>query len=159
MEILQNELAVTKVRLSKLEERIEQNDLYERRDTLVFSGSKIPGIPTSLGSTAVENILQVTRNLIRENLKISVPENEISTAHRIVSKNPNQRSIIVKFCRRDRKIEILTAARQSKVQQFFVNEHLTATQKAIGFVLRKAKREFPDVVSGSTTFVGIIRLL
>ena len=71
-----------------------------------------------------------------------------------MSKNPNQRSIIVKFCRRDRKIEILTAARQSKVQQFFVNEHLTATQKAIGFVLRKAKREFPDVVSGSTTFDG-----
>ena len=52
------------------------------------------------------------------------------------------------------KVDILNAARQVKPENFFVNECLTPTQKAIGYVLRKAKKEFPNIVSGSTTFDG-----
>ena len=38
---LETEVVTLKDRISKLEERMECNDSYERRDTLVFSGSTI----------------------------------------------------------------------------------------------------------------------
>ena len=39
-------------------------------------------------------------------------------------------------------------------RNFFVNKYLTPTQRAISLVLRKAKLEFPRIVSGSNTFDG-----
>ena len=136
---LESEVSSLKNRVTELEDKIEEGEVYERRDTLIISGSKVP--PVSLN----EICLQVTRNIIRENLKISVPENEISVTHRmgpnISDPNSNKRTIIVKFCRRNTKNDILASARKTKVPNLFVNECLTANQRMIGFALRKARRE------------------
>ena len=149
---LESEVSSLKNRLSEIEEKIEEGEAYEKRDTLIISGSKVP--PVSLN----ENCLQVTRNIIREHLKISVPENEVSVTHRmgpnVSDPNSNKRTIIVKFCRRNTKNDILTSARKMKVPNLFVNECLTSNQRMIGYALRKARRENPEVVSGSTTFEG-----
>ena len=110
IDVLTEQLKNAKDRLNKLEERIENNDSYERRDTLVLSGSKILAPPTPAKD---ENIVQLSRNLIRENLGVSVPENEISVTHRLSSRDgrSDQRSVIIKFCRRNMKVDILNAAR------------------------------------------------
>ena len=146
---VQSEVAVLKKQISKLEERMEDSEAYERRDAIIVSGSKVPA-PT--GDT--DNSVQVFRNLTRQHLNLSIPENEISIAHRLGSRNSDKLSIIVKFCRRSTKGDVMAAARRMKVQGLFINECLTPTQRKIGFVLRQAKKEFPSIVSGSTTFDG-----
>ena len=149
---LKTEVSSLKKRVSQLEEKIEDGEAYEKRDTLIFSGAKVPVISSN------EDCIQVTQNLIRENLKVSVPENEISVAHRLGSnvnnQNSNKRSIIVKFCRRNTKSDVLSSARKMRIENLYINECLTSTQRMIGFVLRKAKRDHPDIISGSTTFEG-----
>ena len=137
--------------MTKLEESLEEGQVYERRDALIFSGKTLP--PGSKD----ENCLQTVRNLTRQRLNYYLPENEISITHRLGANNSNEnkRSIIVKFCRRSTKMDILAAARKKKAPNFFVNECLTPTQRTIGYVFRKTKREFPNIISGSTTFDGI----
>ena len=146
------EVSALRKQIVKLEERIEDGEAYERRDALIISGSKLPPAREN------EDCVQVVRNLTRQHLNLSIPENEISIAHTLRSSNTpsssNNRSIIVKFCRRNMKSDVMNAARRLKVQNLFINECLTPTQRKIGFVLRKAKREFPSIVSGSTTFEG-----
>ena len=78
---------------------------------------------------------------------------DISTAYRLDGKN-NKKSIVVKFCRRDIKNDLVTASRRSKPDQFFVNECLTPQRQTISYVLRRAKQEFPNIVSGSSSFDG-----
>ena len=147
---LQTEISTLKKQVFKLEERIEDSEAYERRDAVIISGSKVPPPREN------EDCVQVVRNLTRQYLNLSIPENEISIAHTLGSSNSssNKRSIIVKFCRRNMKSDVINAARKQKVQNFYVNECLTPTQRTIGFVLRKAKRQFPEIISGSTTFEG-----
>ena len=52
------------------------------------------------------------------------------------------------------KTDILSRARRAKMDGFYANEHLTPLQHTISYVLRKAKREFPAIVSGTTTYDG-----
>ena len=135
-----------------MEERIEDNESYERRDCLVFSGAKIPPHAND------ENCISIIQELARNNLKISIPENEISVAHNVGTRNPtqsgNKRSIIAKFCRRNTKMDVLSSARKMKIENLFVNESLTPQQRTIGYVLRRARRDRPDRISGSTTVDG-----
>ena len=110
---LETELFRVKERLEKVEERIEDNESYERRDCLVFSGAKIPPHANN------ENCVRIIQELARNNLKISIPENEISVAHNVGTRNPtqsgNKRSIIAKFCRRNTKMDVLSSARKMKI--------------------------------------------
>ena len=147
---LESDVDLLKKKVTWLEESLEEGQAYERRDVLIFSGKTLP--PGSKD----ENCLQTVRNLTRQHLNYSLPENEISITHRLGANNSeNKRSIIVKFCRRSTKTDILAAARKKKAPNFFANECLNPTQRTIGYVLRKAKCKFPDIISGSTTFDGI----
>ena len=149
---MENETSLLKKRILALEDRIEENEAYERRDTLIISGSSIPPAQEN------ENCSLAVRNLFKDKLNVVVSEGDISVSHRLGAKMNSQRqdkrSFIVKFCRRSTKTDLMASARKKKPANFFVNECLTPTQRAIGYVLRKAKREFPNIVSGSTTFDG-----
>ena len=138
---LNSEVDRLKVCVSKLEERIETNDQYERRDTLVLSGSAIPA------SSPNENCAQLVKNLIQSNLNIRVDESDFSVAHRLGEKpatqRPDRRGLIVKFCRRSTKTDVLLSARKKKPNNFFINESLTPANQTIAFVLRKMKRLSP----------------
>ena len=152
IETLQHDVTRLKKHISKLEERIEYNEAYERRDALVFSGSELPAPSNS------ENCPQLVGDLLKKHLNISLQPNEISVCHRMPSKPNNnstpKQSIIVKFCKRSSKADILTSARRKKVVNFYVNECLTPSAQTISYVLRKAKRQFPEKISGSTTYDG-----
>ena len=146
---LKNEVSVLKKHVDTLEEKIEENDNYERRDTLVFSGSAIPGIQTT------EVCSELVTGLIKNILKINISPGDISTSHRMnTRRNSTNQDIIAKFCRRNLKTDILNACRKTKPSNFFVNEFLTPQRQTIAYVLRRCKREFPNIVSGSSTFEG-----
>ena len=149
---LESKIVCFEKRIVKLEDRIEENEQYERRDALVISGSTIPPEKKD------ENCNQLVKTLLKNNLNIEVQTDEISVTHRLSAKPNDQRvekrSIIVKFCKRSTKVDVLSSARRKKADNFYVNESLTPIAQTISYVLRKAKRQHPDKISGSTTFDG-----
>ena len=148
---LQLEMITLKTKLHRMEEKVEDADAYERRDTLIFSGEAIPVV------TDGEVCSKIVCNLTKDKLKINIKLADISSAHRVGKKPPTQRpdrrNIIVKLCRRDLKHDILQACRELK-PDFYVNESLTPARSTIQFVLRKIRRQHPDVVSGVSTRDG-----
>ena len=93
-----------KEKVDTLERKIDDNSQYERRDTLVISGNSIPTAQPN------ENCNLIVRSLIKEQTRLIIKEEDISTAHRIGRRPDNvqqdRRSIIFKLCRRDLKRDI-----------------------------------------------------
>ena len=149
---LEHEVEQLKKHVMKLEEKIEDNDSYERRDTLVLSGSAIPPVSN------MESCPDIVCKLVKDSLKVNISTSDISVSHRLSPKSSSQRTpkkdIIVKFCRRNTKLDVLNSCRKSKPNNLFVNEFLTPSRQTIAYVLRKAKKEFPHLISGSTSFDG-----
>ena len=149
---MKKEVSSLKQRVAQLEERIEDNESYERRDTLIISGQAVP--PAHPG----ENTKNVTCSLLREKVNIEVSPGDISACHRLDRPNSRNRTnrprIIVKFCRRDLRNDVKSAARVSKPDNLYINDSLTPLQQTISYVLRVAKREFPEIISGFSTQDG-----
>ena len=149
---MNTEIFQLKKKVDVLEQRIEQNDSYERRDSVIISGKAVPPVQRD------ENCLDLTCQLVKEKLNVIISPSDISIAHRLGEKKatqgPDQRDIIIKFCRRNTKLDLVTASRKKKSPNFFINESLTPQGQTIAYILRKAKREFPNIVSGSTSLDG-----
>ena len=92
-----------------LENILEDQNAYERRDTIIFSGDAVPT------STTGENCVNVIQNLVRDKLRLEVHVGEFNIAHRLGKKPttqaPDKRSLIVKLCRREMKHEIMSACK------------------------------------------------
>ena len=155
-EITQLKSAVSELKnkVEKLESNIDDADAYERRDTVILSGSAVP--PASVGEKSSEIALAV----VRQNLRIELSSAEINTAHRLgrkaQSQAPDTRPIIIKLCRRDVKTQLMTAARQQRSSSLYINESLTPPRRKILFVLRQMKRAHPDLVLGCNSYDGKI---
>ena len=156
--ILENEVGCLKLKLQALEDKIDEADQYERRDTLILSGNAIP-----VGKDG-ENSGMVIKELLREQLNYDLPLNGINTAHRLGklrAGSKDDRPIIVKFCRRDDKNELMKLRRnlRKKTPSLFINESLSATRRANLFALRAIKRQHlklrgPNNVIGCDTWNG-----
>ena len=139
--------------VSRLEERIDDTDAYERRDCVVFNGDALPIAASG------ENTASIATDIIRNKLRINIKQEEISTAHRIgkkpVNQTPDRRKIIIKLCRRDLKKDILFACKELK-PGFYANESLTPLRNTILYGLRKMKRDdtASAVVRGASTYDG-----
>ena len=126
-------------RIGYLEDKLDAQENYSRRDTLVVSGN-IPEF--SVG----ENPSQIVQNLICTKLDVNVGNEDISVAHRLGKKpleGVDRRSIIFKLCRREMKSNILKACR-SKKPPFYINESLSPIRGSIMYVLRKARLDYPN---------------
>jgi predicted nuclease with TOPRIM domain len=119
---LRDELAELRNTVAKLEEKVEDSDVYERRDALVISG---PGLPPAI---ADEFCSTLVCSIVKEKLKINLLPTDISTVHSLGKKplhqQPDNRNIILKLCRRDIKRDLLFACRQFK-PNIYINESLT----------------------------------
>lgn len=151
---LQGEVNILKKRIIKLEDNIDEQEAYERRDTLIFSGDKLPTVAPH------ENCQNIVSKLLEENLNVKISASDISVSHRLGAKpktqKPDKRKIIVKFCRRENKMNILRSARTVKPDKLFINESLTTQRQEISNALRRAKRELPHLVTGTTTLDGSV---
>ena len=142
---LSKEVDALRATVSKLEEQIDNNEAYERRDCLVFSGNSIPTYSTG------ENTINLACNLLQAKLNLEVSPSNISTGHRLgnrpASQGEDRRPIILKFCRRDIKTDILNSCKEMKPQNFFANESLTPIRSKILYVLRQAKKHHNKIAS------------
>ena len=139
--------------VSKLSAKLDSLDAYQRRDCVIFSGSKVPPV---FGN---ENCPNIIRELIRSELKLQI-DPPISTAHRLgkppppSSTEPDNRSIIVRFCQKDIKNKVYDTARKLKIRELYVNESLTITRRKIMAVLRQIVKTHKNFVRSCSTFNG-----
>ena len=150
--ILEKTCKHLEVKLNKLTEKLDDEDAYIRRESLIFSGSSLPAC------VANESCVDIVTGLLKDELGIIVPRNEISVTHRLGRKptstiEPDRRSIVAKFCRRDRKRDIILACRTLKKKTFFANESLTPVRQKVSRALRKARKE-NDLIKGVTSIDG-----
>ena len=112
--------------ISHLEHKLDDQDQYVRRESLIFSGDSIPIVAGN-----DENCIQIIFNLVNEKLSsegMNIEPKDLSIAHRLGPKPTFRQdclSIIAKLCRRSIKYQIFKAARTKKVENFFVSESLT----------------------------------
>jgi len=149
---MKDEIAHLKSTVSRLEEKIDDSDSYERRDTVVFSGCAIPP------ATPDEICRDMVVDIVKNKLRLNIAPSDISTAHRLgkrpVSQLPDNRKIAVKLCRRDLKRDLLFSRRNLKPEGLYISESLTPVRNTILFVLRKMKRAHPNIVKGCTSIDG-----
>ena len=143
--------------ISKLENKLEDQCQYSRRESLVFSGQNVPAV------TENEDCINIACGLVARKIdpNIQIGPNDISIAHRLGKKpmsGTDRRSIIVRFCRRKLKYDILNKAKQTKPQGIFVSESLTPTKQKIVRTIRNAKIKHPETISGYSTSEGIISM-
>ena len=152
IEKMDGEIVSLKKKVEVLESKIDDNDAYERRDTAVVSGKALPAARKD------ENCSTIVRDLVKEKLNIEISLSDISVAHRLGEKKqsqaPDHRDIIVKFLRRDLKKDLVMASRRVKAVNFFINDSLTPLRQTIAYVLRKAKRKFSNIISGTSILDG-----
>ena len=151
---LQDENKTLKQRILKLEEKSDADDAYERKDSVIISGSKVGAYHQN--EDTAKHVIQLLKN----HLNVVLQPTEISILHRLQEKKNRAsgsldiRDIYIKFCRRSVKKDIVEAARAKKVDGFYVNEALTPPRQTIAYVLRQAKRKCPNIVSGSASIDG-----
>lgn len=148
---MKSEVGELRDELTKLKGQIDDADAYERRDTIIISGEKVPlATPGEIGS-------EVVLKLVKDELKINLSPDSISTAHRLGRKPPNQtadrRNLIVKLVRRDVKHDIISASRQQpRRSNLYISESLTPARSSLFFALRQMKKS--KLIKGCTTYDG-----
>ena len=149
---LKDKVGILEKKVSALEDKVDDQEAYERREQIILSGSCLPDYKND------ESCVAIVCTAIKSELKIDISSSEISMAHRLGAKprtqKPDRRNIIVKFCRREMKKEILAACRKVKPKNLYINESLTPTRQSCAFALRKAKKDFPEIISGTSSIDG-----
>ena len=157
IEKLEQEIVNMKKDTVTLEDRVEDAEAYERRDTIVVSGSAVPAAIDG------ENPANIVCNLVKDKIGTVIKASDISVAHRLGKKSitqaPDKRNIIVKLCRREIKHDTLKACRTVQPNNLYVNESLTPTRNTAMFGLRQARRKFPDKVAGVGSQDGKVYVL
>ena len=143
--------------ITNFQDKLEDQCQYSRRESLVFSGQNIPAHEVN------EDCIGIACNLVSSKIdpELNLTPKDISIAHRLGKKPASgidHRSIIVRFCRRKLKYDILNKAKRSKPQGIFVSESLTPIKQKIVSIIRTAKFKHPDVISGYSTSDGTIFL-
>ena len=97
-------------------------------------------------------------DIVKNKLKVTINPGDISIAYRIgknLANNPDRRKIQVKLCRRDLKADLIRAVKTMKPSNFYISESLTPQTETNSYVLRRAHKDFDQIISGSTTENGI----
>ena len=128
--------------------RLDDLESENRANTVILSGNKVPN------EVANENVVEVARLVLKNELKNEILSSKIVTGYRIGKKNnvSEKRRILIKFNNRDDKQDFFSACKVAKPENLYVNENLIPARAHILFLLRRAKRNFPEKIGscGST---------
>ena len=152
---LQAENAKLQTRMTSLEGKLDATEAYERRDTIIISGSIDP-------ATTGEITKNVVVDLVKRKLGgLTIQPSDISVAHRLQTRpntqNAKPPNIYVKLCRRDLKKELIYASKQqdrNSNTRILVYESLTPKRTAIFRTLVNMKKHDKDLVKGVTSHEG-----
>ena len=149
---MKEEIATLRKKVLDLEEKIDDNEAYERRDTVIFSGTDIPTVQEA------EDTVKVITTLVKDKIGVVMKKDDISVAHRLGPKRNTQRldkrSVVVKLCGRDTKLDLMKACKAVKPKNIYINESLTRLRAFALYGLRKARKKFPSKVAGYGSYEG-----
>ncbi|XP_052252442.1 uncharacterized protein LOC127859072 [Dreissena polymorpha] len=120
---------------------------YSRRNNV-----RIAGVPEDQDRQSSVAVTNKVISLVNAHLGISIHPSDIDIAHRLGKYKPNtNRPVIVRFVRRQTKIDILRNAKQFKGSGIFVNEDLT---KLNAEVLASVRLKQTSTVQRAWSFEG-----
>lgn len=140
-------------RLDAFERRRENEHVDKMKSNLVISGAV-------QNSDLNENCVQTVLALVGSLSDVTLHENDIKTASRIGRKQqngPDKRNIVFELSQQYKKREILNACRRCK-PAFYINEYLIPSRASIMYVLRKAKKKFPNKIGNLRSNDGSIQV-
>ena len=152
-DILARQLAADEQVLSLKKENADLRvQLDEMKQYSYRENVEITGVPETDG----ENTVQIVMNMAQR-FGVQIDEKDISTAHRVPTRTAagNGKNIIARFVRRDKRSELIRAAKnQHKTNrptlsttrgneaQIYINDHLTPKNK---YLLSEAKKRCRDL--------------
>ena len=143
IDTLRAELGLPKRKVIDLENTVEDTEAYERRDTIVVSGSDLPLV------TEGDDSSEIFTDLVKN--KIGIVKTNISVAHRLgpkpTTQTPDKRNLIVKFCRREDKHDVMKAWKTVRPRNLFTRNRST-------LMCGLRHKRFPDKVAGCGSFDG-----
>ena len=149
---LRNECNMLKKNFERLSERVEDLETNERKSDLVINGPNTPVFQVG------EDLKSVGENLVKNSLKLNLPEGSVRRAVRIGAKpatsSSDRRSILLTLSSPELVQDVIRSAKTVKPEKIFVNENLTPTKHKIMQTLRKCKRLYGDKVSGCSSRFG-----
>ena len=156
IDTLRTEVKTLHDKVSRLEDQIDSEDAYERRDTVILAGKQLPEGHNQ------EDIYKIVETVCQQKLGFKISRPDINTAHRLGRRNmegPDKRPIILKLCSRDTKRDLMIKCRtvQKDVavkNRLYINESLTPKRGKIAQVLRQMQRVQGSAVTGSTSRDG-----
>ncbi|KAH6923050.1 hypothetical protein HPB50_020774 [Hyalomma asiaticum] len=125
-----------------LEKRVADLEQYSRMNNV-----EIKGIPSSQGEDCIAILKQ-----IGDAIEYPISPTDIDTAHRVASRS-SDKSIIARFCSRDKKNEFIRKARRARLRTdhvgftgstnmpIYVNDHLTIDNKKLFSKALSLKKE------------------
>ena len=151
---LEDRVVTLEAEVQQLRDSIDDNNQYERKDTIVLSGEAIPKEEEG------ENCKAKLINSINDTLGLETPliDRDINICHRVGKKpnppGPRPRAIYVKLCRRDVIPEIYAKCRQVRPDNFFVSDSQTPLRSKISYMLRQLKKKDPSKIAAVVTSRG-----
>lgn len=149
---LENEVKISKLNYVKLENKLDDLDASSKGNSLVISGTEIPIMRSN------ENCVTIARDLIRNQLKHSIDDAMICSAHRIgkppSTQKPDRRNILVKMNNEEVTQDIVRASKTVKPTNIYFSENLIPKRHGILTVLRRIKRSHSDKMSGCSSIRG-----
>ena len=118
-------------------------------------------IPNRSRTSNTENCVDIVRKVVTDKLGVHLPAEMISVPHRLGTMpktGPDNRSIIFRLVRRDLKYSIFRACRTKK-PEFSINESVSPTRNTVQFVLRNARKLYPNKFGKNFTEEGNVRIL
>ena len=92
---LENKNKVLVERVDNLEEKLDNEDAYVRRESLIFSGDSV------YASHQEADCIRIVQNLLREKLRIQIKKEDVSVSHRLgpkpASQTQDKRNIVGRF--------------------------------------------------------------
>ena len=77
IENLEATVNTLKDKINSFEQQMDDNSAYSRRDTLVISGNNLPIMNPN------ENCSEIVRSLLKDQIRLVIKPDDISTAHRL----------------------------------------------------------------------------
>lgn len=152
IENLHQDVSKLRKKVLLLEDRVEDNDAYDRRSTIVVSGSNLPVAVDG------ENATDTIAKLIKDKVGVVIGPSDISTCYRVGKKPETQtqdkRKFVVKFCREETKHDLIRTCKTVKPQKLYFNESLTQNRSAVLFALRQAKKKHPEKIASCCSYNG-----
>lgn len=135
---LEQENATMKRDLTRISEKVDALESYERINDIIISGDALPIVSHG------ENVKQVFVEMLKIKLNYVLPSDKVLSAHRLGQKpaiqGSDKRSILVKLIDGGIKRDIIQACRSSKPQGIFVRDNLTPQRAAFYYALRQVKK-------------------